>query len=88
MVSCVFTLFVAALVSSKANGINMDPIWEFDKSAALANWPERVMAGEWVVLVAATELLGGLGKVLVGTGVSGDVLSGIMGFYLTSSRLM
>ena len=46
------------------------------------------MAGEWVVLVAATELLGGFGKVLVGTGVSCAVLSGIMGFYLASSRLM
>ena len=169
LVTCVFTLFVAALVSSKANGINMEPIWGFDKSAAmaanatmadidlyahkgtagimsailatfaiapwayvgfdaipqaaeefnfsfkkvsfimivtivfgcfvytsnntvaaaaLANWPERVMAGEWVVLVAATELLGEFGKVLVGTGVSCAVLSGIMGFYLASSRLM
>lgn len=169
LVTCVFTLFIAALVSSKANGINMEPIWGFDKSAtiatnatmadidlyahkgtagiisavlatfaiapwayvgfdaipqaaeefnfsfkkvsfimvvaivfgcfvytsnntvaaaALANWPERVMAGEWVVLVAATELLGGFGKVLVGTGVSCAVLSGIMGFYLASSRLM
>ena len=57
-------------------------------AAALANWPDRVMAGEWVVLVAAEELLGGFGKVLVGLGVSCAVLSGIMGFYLASSRLM
>ena len=57
-------------------------------AAALANWPDRVMAGEWVVLVAATELLGSFGKVLVGLGVSCAVLSGIMGFYLASSRLM
>ncbi len=57
-------------------------------AAALANWPERVMAGEWVVLVAAEELLGVFGKVLVGIGVSCAVLSGIMGFYLASSRLM
>ena len=166
---CVFTLFVAALVSSKAKGINMQPIWGFDKNAAMAagattaeiskyahvgtsgilgailatfaiapwayvgfdaipqaaeefnfsfkkvsfimiiaivfgcfvytsnntvaaaaleNWPERVMAGEWVVLVAAEELLGGFGKLLVGLGVSCAVLSGIMGFYLASSRLM
>ena len=28
-------------------------------AAALANWPDRVMAGEWIVLVAAEELLGG-----------------------------
>lgn len=169
LVVCVFTLFVAALVSSKAKGVNMEPIWGFDKKAAMAanattaninefahagtagilsailatfaiapwayvgfdaipqaaeefnfsfkkvsfimiiaivfgcfvyvsnntvaaaaleNWPDRVMAGEWVVLVAATELLGGFGKVLVGLGVSCAVLSGIMGFYLASSRLM
>ncbi len=169
LVLCVFTLFVSALISSKAKGINMQPIWGFDKSAALAanattanitqyahtgtsgvlgailatfaiapwayvgfdaipqaaeefnfsfkkvsfimiiaivfgcfvyvsnntvaaaaleNWPDRVMAGEWVVLVAAEELLGTFGKVLIGLGVSCAVLSGIMGFYLASSRLM
>lgn len=168
LITCVFTLFVSALVSSKAKGINTEPIWGFDKSnaitagvttnislfahkgssgvlsailatfaiapwayvgfdaipqaaeefnfsfkkvsfimiiailfgcfvyvsnntvaaAALENWPERVMAGEWVVLVAATELLGSFGRVLVGLGVSCAVLSGIMGFYLASSRLM
>ena len=169
LVICVFTLFIAALVSSKAQGINMQPIWGFDKAAAMAagattenidgfahagtagilsailatfaiapwayvgfdaipqaaeefnfsfkkvsfimiiaiifgcfvytsnntvaaaaleNWPDRVMAGEWVVLVAAEELLGTFGKVLVGLGVSCAVLSGIMGFYLASSRLM
>ena len=57
-------------------------------AAALENWPDRVMAGDWVVLVAAEELLGTFGKVLVGLGVSCAVLSGIMGFYLASSRLM
>ncbi len=169
LIVCVFTLFVAALVSSKAKGVNLRPVWGFDKAAAiadgaemstidtyahkgvsgvlsailatfaiapwayvgfdavpqaaeefnfsfkkvsgimviaivfgcfvyvsnntvaaaaLANWPERVMAGEWVVLVAAEELLGTFGKVLVGVGVSCAVLSGIMGFYLASSRLM
>ena len=169
LVICVFTLFVAGLVSSKAKGINMAPVWGFDKSAAmaaqattaninefahvgvsgvlgailatfaiapwayvgfdaipqaaeefnfpfkkvsfimiiaivfgcfvyvsnntvaaaaLANWPDRVMAGDWVVLVAAEELLGVFGKVLIGLGVSCAVLSGIMGFYLASSRLM
>ena len=169
LVVCVFTLFIAALVSSKAKGINMEPVWGFDKSAAIAagattanigeyahkgtagimgailatfaiapwayvgfdaipqaaeefnfsfkkvsfimiiaivfgcfvytsnntvaaaaleNWPDRVMAGDWVVLVAAEELLGTFGKVLVGLGVSCAVLSGIMGFYLASSRLM
>lgn len=57
-------------------------------AAALTNWPDRVMAGEWVILVAAEELLGTFGKVLVGVAVSSAVLSGIMGFYLASSRLM
>ncbi len=166
---CVFTLFAAALFSAKAKGVNLQPIWGFDKeaakaagavtseigqyahkgtsgvlsailatfaiapwayvgfdaipqaaeefnfsfkkvslimviaivfgcfvyvsnntvaAAALANWPERVIAGEWVVLVAAEELLGVFGKILVGLGVSCAVLSGIMGFYLASSRLM
>ena len=169
LVICVFTLFVAGILSSKAKGINMEPIWGFDKAAAMAagattaeigqyahvgtsgvlgailatfaiapwafvgfdaipqaaeefnfsfkkvsyimiiaiifgcfvyvsnntvaaaaleNWPDRVMAGDWVVLVAAEELLGTFGKVLIGVGVSCAVLSGIMGFYLASSRLM
>lgn len=165
---CAFTLCIAGLVSAKAKGINMQPIWGFDKSMALAagatmdnigeyahtssgipaailatfaiapwafvgfdtipqaaeefkfsykkvmaimvvaiafgcfvytsnntvaaaaleNWPERVMAGDWVLLIAAEELLGTFGKVLIGVGVSCAVLSGIMGFYLASSRLM
>jgi amino acid transporter len=57
-------------------------------AAALENWPERVLAGEWVLLVAAEEMLGGFGKILIGIAVSSAVLSGIMGFYLASSRLM
>ena len=57
-------------------------------AAAIQNWPARVLAGDWVLLVAAEELLGTFGKVLVGLGVSCAVLSGIMGFYLASSRLM
>ena len=165
----VFTLAAAALLSAKAKGIHMEPIWGFDKAAAmaanaagdsigefahqgtkgiisailatfaiapwayvgfdtipqaaeefnfsykkvitimvvaivfgcfvyttnntvtaavLANWPERVMAGEWVLLVAAEEMLGLFGKVLIGLAVSCAVLSGIMGFYLASSRLL
>lgn len=164
---CAFALCIAGFVSAKANSINMEPIWGFDKgaivpgtvvdieqyahsgsggiisailatfaiapwafvgfdtipqvseefkfsykkvlgimvvaimfgcfvytsnntvtAAALNNWPERVLAGEWVLLVAAEELLGIFGKILVGVGVSCAVLSGIMGFYLASSRLM
>lgn len=57
-------------------------------AAVLENWPDRVMAGEWVLLVAAEEMLGIFGKVLIGVAVSCAVLSGIMGFYLASSRLM
>lgn len=57
-------------------------------AVAVANWPERVMAGEWVLLVAAEEMLGVFGKALLGVAVSCAVLSGIMGFYLASSRLM
>lgn len=169
LILCVFSLCIAGLVSSKAKGIHLQPIWGFDKTAAMAanavtgeigqyahkgtagilsailatfaiapwayvgfdtipqaaeefnfsfkkvsfimivaivfgcfvyvsnntvsaaalvNWPERVMAGEWVLLIAAEELLGGFGKILIGLGVSCAVLSGIMGFYLASSRLM
>jgi len=55
---------------------------------ALENWPEKVMAGDWVLLVAVEELLGVPGKILVGVAVSCAVLSGIMGFYLASSRLL
>lgn len=57
-------------------------------AAALENWPDRVMAGEWVLLVAAEEMLGTFGVVLIGVAVFSAVLSGIMGFYLASSRLM
>lgn len=166
---CAFTLCITGLVSAKAKGVNMTPIWGFDKAAAVAanattanigdfahvgtkgilsailatfaiapwafvgfdtipqaaeefkfsykkvmgimvvaiafgcfvytsnntvaaaaleNWPDRVMAGDWVLLIAAEELLGTFGKVLIGVGVSCAVLSGIMGFYLASSRLM
>ena len=172
LVICVFTLFIAGILSSKAKGMNMEPIWGFDKqaveaaieaknlngdisefahvgrsgiisailatfaiapwayvgfdaipqaaeefnfsfkkvsvimivaiifgcfvytsnntvaAAALENWPDRVMNGDWVLLIAAEELLGTFGKVLIGVGVSCAVLSGIMGFYLASSRLM
>ena len=169
LVICVFVLFLSAVFSAKAKGVNMQPIWGFDKAAAkaagavtadiskyvhtgtagvlsailatfaiapwayvgfdaipqaaeefnfsfkkvsfimmiaiifgcfvyvsnnavaaaaLENWPERVMAGDWVLLIAAEELLGNFGKILIGLGVSCAVLSGIMGFYLASSRLM
>ena len=169
LIISVIILTIAALISSKAQGINLEPIWGFDKNAAvqagastenisefarggpvgiisailatfaiapwayvgfdtipqvseefkfsyrkvmgimivaiffgcfvyvsnntvaaaaLENWPERVMAGEWVLLVAAEELLGTFGKIFIAVAVSSAVLSGIMGFYLASSRLM
>ena len=169
LVLSVFVLAITALISSKAQGMNMEPFWGFDKAAAIAagattenisdfakggsggvisailatfaiapwayvgfdtipqaaeefkfsyrkvigimvvailfgcfvyttnnavaaavleNWPDRVMAGEWVLLIAAEEMLGVFGNVLIGTAVSCAVLSGIMGFYLASSRLM
>ena len=60
-------------------------------AAALENWPELIVDAEgtpWLLLSAAEKMLGVWGKILVGVGVSCAVLSGIMGFYLASSRLM
>ena len=60
-------------------------------AAALENWPDLIVNSSstpWLLLTAAERLLGLRGKILVGTAVSCAVLSGIMGFYLASSRLM
>ncbi|MBR2374938.1 MAG: APC family permease [Clostridia bacterium] len=60
-------------------------------AAALENWPDLIVDAEgtpWLLLAAAERLLGVSGKILVGVAVSCAVLSGIMGFYLASSRLM
>ena len=60
-------------------------------AAALDSWPDLIVDAEgtpWLLLVAAERLLGTAGKVIVGIAVSCAVLSGIMGFYLASSRLM
>lgn len=60
-------------------------------AAALENWPDLIVKSSstpWLLLTAAERLLGFPGKILVGTAVSCAVLSGIMGFYLASSRLM
>ena len=60
-------------------------------AAALENWPELIVNSEstpWLLLVAAEKLLGLPGKLLVGVAVLCAVLSGIMGFYMASSRLM
>lgn len=60
-------------------------------AAALSNWPDLIVNSEstpWLLLAAAEHLLGLPGKILVGIAVSCAVLSGIMGFYMASSRLM
>lgn len=60
-------------------------------AAVLSNWPDLIVNSEgtpWLLLTAAERLLGNAGKVLVGIAVSCAVLSGIMGFYMGSSRLM
>lgn len=60
-------------------------------AAALENWPELIVDSEktpWLLLAAAEKMLGVSGKIIVGVAVSCAVLSGIMGFYLASSRLM
>lgn len=60
-------------------------------AAALQNWPELIINSEstpWLLLEAARHLLGTPGVILVGVAVSCAVLSGMMGFYMASSRLM
>ena len=60
-------------------------------AAALSNWPDLIINAEsppWLLLAAAEHLLGVPGKILIGVAVSCAVLSGIMGFYMASSRLM
>lgn len=60
-------------------------------AAALSNWPDLIVNSSstpWLLLAAAEHLLGLPGKILVGVAVSCAVLSGIMGFYMASSRLM
>ncbi len=60
-------------------------------AAALADWPDLIVESSstpWLLLTAAEVLLGTPGKILVGVAVSSAVLSGIMGFYMASSRLM
>ena len=60
-------------------------------AAALSDWPDLIINSEttpWLLLAAAEHLLGLPGKILIGVAVSCAVLSGIMGFYMASSRLM
>lgn len=60
-------------------------------AAALENWPDLIIYADktpWLLMSAAEKMMGTFGKVLVGLGVSSAVLTGILGFYMTSSRLM
>lgn len=60
-------------------------------AAALTNWPDLIVYADstpWLLLAAAEKLLGTFGKVLVGLGVLSAVLTGMMGFFMASSRLM
>lgn len=60
-------------------------------AAALANWPDLIINSShtpWLLLAASERLLGVFGKVIVGIAVFSAVLTGIMGFYMASSRLM
>ena len=60
-------------------------------AAALEKWPDLIINSEgtpWLLLTAAEKLLGTFGKILVGVAVLSAVLTGIMGFYMASSRLM
>lgn len=60
-------------------------------AAALENWPDLIVYADstpWLLLAAAERLMGTFGKVLVGCGVLSAVLSGMMGFFMASSRLM
>lgn len=57
----------------------------------LKNWPELIVessSSPWLLLTAAEYLLGNFGKVLVGLAVLSAVLSGMMGFYMASSRII
>lgn len=49
-------------------------------ATALENWSDRIMAGEWVLLVAVEELLGTFGKARISVGGSCAVLSGFRAF--------
>ncbi len=61
-------------------------------ASVYANYPEEITRinaeGGWALLESARILLGNFGVVLVGAGVLSAVLTGMMGFYMASSRLM
>lgn len=56
----------------------------------IKNWPEYISnGGRWPLLYAAQQILGEIpGSIILGTAVLSAILSGIMGFYMASSRLI
>lgn len=56
----------------------------------IKNWPEYIAnGGKWPLLFAAQQILGKIpGSIIVGIAVLSAILSGIMGFYMASSRLI
>jgi len=56
----------------------------------IKNWPDYIRnGGSWPLLYAAQQILGKTaGSIIVGTAVLSAILSGIMGFYMASSRLI
>ena len=56
----------------------------------IKNWPEYISGGgRWPLLYAAQQVLGKTaGSIILGVAVLSAILSGIMGFYMASSRLI
>ena len=56
----------------------------------IENWPEYILnGGRWPLLFAAQQILGKIpGSIILGAAVLSAILSGIMGFYMASSRLI
>lgn len=56
----------------------------------IKNWPEYINnGGRWPLLFAAQQILGEIpGSIILGIAVLSAILSGIMGFYMASSRLI
>lgn len=56
----------------------------------IKNWPEYIAeGGRWPLLYATQQILGKTaGSIIVGVAVLSAILSGIMGFYMASSRLI
>ena len=59
-------------------------------AAVFQNWPEVITSNKypWLLLSASEKLLGTAGKIFIGAAVLSAVLTGIMGFYMASSRLI